>query len=165
MMQPMSDYFYGDAETKDQEHLNLHSIALDDAEASFPAPEEVRSTTTSRNRFPVSYKPKAKTRYFWIASIVALLMVVIMVPAIVVRGGKKDSAIVPAKVADPPPRPRPSLESVVDYFEKEGISEASLLKDVNSPQFKAAQWLANEDTANIVVPPHETKVRIGPCRM
>jgi hypothetical protein len=161
MMHPMAveDYFYGDSsEGHDTEHLNLHSVALDDAEVSFPLPEEVRSASTSCSPFVVS--KRRKFRYQWVACVVALMMAVITIPAIFVikRSSVSEDTSPVSEAQLEAPRPRPSFESVVDYIGKEGISDASLLLDESTPHFKAALWLAVEDPANIPVPPFETKV-------
>jgi hypothetical protein len=161
MMHPMAveDYFYGDySEGHDTEHLNLQSVALDDAEVSFPLPEEVRSASTSRSPFVVS--KRRKSRYQWVACAVALMTAVITIPAIFIikrSSASKENSPVPETQSEAP-RPRPDFGSVVDYIVKEGISEASLLSDESTPQSKAAHWLATEDPANIPVPPFETKV-------
>jgi hypothetical protein len=161
MMHPMAvdDYFYGDSsEGHDTEHLNLHSVALDDADVSFPLPEEVRSSSTSRSPFVVSKRRKSRCQ--WAACVVALMMAVITIPAIFIikRSSASNENSPVSERQSEVPRPRPSFGSVVDYIIKEGISESSLLSDESTPQFKAAHWLAMEDPANIPVPPFETKV-------
>lgn len=151
-------------------------IEIEGAEASFPAPEELRSSWTSRNRGSISsLRPLAdgatttKRKKWWLCVGVgtALLILLIIVPSVVVSNKNKSSrsninAIADASNADKNEierekeaaknRPRPSLESVIAYVVEEQVSDASRFSDTSTPQYQAARWMAETDEANLPVP-------------
>jgi hypothetical protein len=128
-------------------------------EASFPAAEEIRSSSTSRNRSSIwpgastgTMYNKKKKRYLWTILIaLPLVVLLIIVPAVVVSNNKKSSSSDKSNV-EAQSRPRPAYDDVVNFIVTNQISSESAFDDSASPQSQAATWLSQTDGANLPVP-------------
>jgi hypothetical protein len=110
--------------------------------ASFPAPEEVRASHTSRVKPDEATKAK-KGRSLVLVSWVVLVVLAIAVPSIII-GRKSTSSHVGV---------------VSKYFVDQGVSESSAFDDESSPQYLAALWLASQDGAKLPLPSDTRGVR------
>lgn len=159
----MTDYFYGERSDsrEDIEQLNnMHSVALDDAEVSFPLSEEVRSypevaTRSSNNFRPAILHLTRKRRNVWIVTALVGVILVVMIPAIIVSKRNRSerdtsNSFISDMVSESPPRP--PIAAVIEYFLTESVTDASFFQDITSPQYKAARWLSEEDPANLSIP-------------
>jgi hypothetical protein len=128
-------------------------------EASFPAAEEIRSSSTSRNRSGIwpgastgTMHNKKKKRYLWTILIaLPLVVLLIIVPAVVVSNNKKSSSSDKSNV-DTQSRPRTAYDDVVNFVVTNQISSEGAFDDTASPQSQAAMWLSQTDGANLPVP-------------
>lgn len=150
------------------------SVNFNSGEASFPSPEELRVSSTSRKNSrniwpgaskngspnggsPVAAK-KSNRRCLWIAFIgFVFLVLIVIVPSIVVRNNKKEvsnSSEVDNGDDDDEPasRPRPYYNEIVDFIVSNRISSESDVDNSSSPQSRAIFWLMQDDPANVVVP-------------
>ena len=164
--------------------------ALDRAEASFPAPEELHDSRTSRSNIwnGVSSSQrndgitsstasternnnKKACRLYTLLAAVMVLVFLVITPAVVVSKNKnKESSVQESDTNDTPSttgtgtttgtgssapaqdRSRPTFDEISKYIVDQGISTASDLNGPETPQYQAAMWLTQNDTANITVP-------------
>lgn len=146
------------------------SSAFESAEASFPTPEELRSSRTSRSSRGIwtgASSPKSDAasssslttmnnkkrlcRLYTLLIAVVVLIFFVIIPAVVVS--KNNSKEVAEAETSSQDRPRPTYEEVVAYIVARGISTESDVLTPETPQNKAALWLARDDPANIPLPP------------
>ena len=137
---------------------------LESAEASFPAPEELRNSHTSRSSRSI-WKGASSSRnggtvtsttltdrknnknvcrlYALLAAVVVLVFFVI-IPAVVVSKNKNNKSL--------QDRPRPTFDEIAEYIIDQGISTVSDVWGPETPQYQAAMWLMQDDPANVPVP-------------
>ena len=125
-------------------------VELDDVGVSLPDPEELRTTVSPRrsssrrsvtqNISSSSNNKKLSLKWVWIGSFLALLLLVVVIPAVVLSRGSED------------PRARPQVQDVIQYLINQDVSSAEAFATEDSPQTKAAKWLAEDDPASIPVP-------------
>lgn len=148
---------------------------LESAETSFPSPEELRSSRTSRNGSSIwkgasspknngsitattdrNNKKKSWRLYAILIAIVALVFLII-VPAVVVSNNNKEeknqaSASDSASDEDAEDRPRPAFAEIIEFVIAQNVSSQIDVMTPDTPQYKAALWLMQDDPANIPVP-------------
>ena len=151
------------------------SADLDEAGASLPLPEEVRTSmgggSTRRlgrngSNSPVSLK------WVYLGAALSLIVLVIVVPIVSFRpaatknnslsefagggigenNGYNSYTIPRGPDPEAARRPRPLLQNVVQFLIDNSVSTPEDLHLDGSPQNLAAAWLAEEDPANLVVP-------------
>ena len=141
---------------------------VESGEASFPAPEELRSSRTSRSNRSIwkgssSPKNSATTtnkscRLYAVLVAVVVLVFIVIIPAVVVSNknekAEKASALNEDEDQDDDAenRPRPTFDEIVNFIVKEGISTDADISTSDTPQYKAAMWLMRDDPANVPVP-------------
>lgn len=137
--------------TTDADRKAVFAMEMEGGEASFPAPEEMRSGSTSRssNSRRNSYGTSLRTwesKKWTIAGMAALVLVVLVTTLSVTsrRNRTRSSA------AQESPQNR--LDSTIAYLVQEQVSDESRFNDPSSAQYLAAKWIAQNDSANLAVP-------------
>ena len=139
---------------------------LDEAGASLPLPEEIRTSIGGGStRHNGSSAGAVSLKWVYLGAAISLIVLVIVIPIVSFRpssssndalsggdGAPSDYTI--SRGPDPGAslRPRPALQDVIQYLLDNGVSSQQDLQTQGSPQNKAAIWLAEEDPANLVVP-------------
>lgn len=140
---------------------------VESGEASFPAPEELRSSRTSRSNRSIwkgssSPKNSATTtkkpcRLYALLVAIVVLVCIVIIPAVVVSNKNQKTKEASAlndvdEDEDAENRPRPTLSDIVNYIVNQGISTETDILTADTPQYKAAMWLMRDDPANVPVP-------------
>lgn len=122
---------------------------------SYSGHEDLYAANSNNNNNNNPNSGAAKRRKLKIAAVVAVVLVVLgVVAGVVAGGGGGGSAPAAAQphdlenqdtLADHPPR----LQQVIDFLISEGWTPAEVLKNETSPQFRAAQWLADYDDKDV----------------
>jgi hypothetical protein len=105
-------------------------LKVEEGEASFPAPEEIRSSDTSRAE---GDKSKRRSRCLWIAFGFMLFILVVVVPSVGVRRRNR--------------KVRMQMQKVAEYFVSEGVSNQSSFDDPEAPHNFAVWWLVSNGAA------------------
>lgn len=150
------------------------TMTIENAEASFPSPEEIRTSSTSRTNqksmssssiWPGSpnsssmtseqadkdtgkrfNRPRCRCVLFII--VMAVLVFFIIIPAIVVNNKNQNIASDNAATDEQ----RPSFDDIVDFIIGNRISYEMDVYGTTTPQSQAIVWLMRDDPANIPVP-------------
>lgn len=160
---------------RDDDYDDYESPSIvENASASFPSPEELRSSRTSRSGSSIwkgasspkngsitattdrNNKKKSWRLYAILIAIVVLVFLVI-VPAVVVSNNNKEEknqASASDENADDnaEDRPRPTFAEIIEFVIAQNISSEIDVLTPDTPQYKAALWLMQDDPANIAVP-------------
>ena len=135
-----TDTVSGDAFATDSSELPIDR-ANEDFSSSLPSAEEVRTTIQ-----PVA---KTKSRTCLYCSVVLALLLALSIGLGV--GLSEDTGLL-NKIIDDTKERKSTFEQVVIYVTEQGISGTSAIETPNSPQSKAALWMAQDDQLNLRVP-------------
>ena len=152
-----------------------NKMIIDNAEASFPSPEEMRTSSTSRNNSKKhiwsgrkssnaltsdhtdqSNSKRSKRRICIALVVVALLVLFVIVPAMVASSKNKsvpfDNTYDNNIDATGNDVPRPNYGDIADFIVGNQISSEANIATAGTPQAQAILWLMRDDPANIPVP-------------
>jgi hypothetical protein len=122
----------------------LQMIELGDASTSFPAPEEIRTEVpVYSKRFP------SRRCGLYLGFAIALFALIFIPTFVTVSNKNKDS--MNNSLAEPAQR-LANIESVIRYMIEQGVSREHAFSSTETPQYRAAMWLAEVDGANLSVP-------------
>ena len=140
-------------------------VNLESAEASFPSPEEIRTSSTSRsNGHPaiwsggspgrhgdaqqkdseraIKSSTRSHRRMITVFVVMALIVLLVIIPATVVSRNNQNAASANT----------PYYDDIVNFLVDNQISSVPDMNDPNSPQARAIEWLTEQDPANVPVP-------------
>jgi hypothetical protein len=132
---------------------------VDSGEALFPSVEELRvsnagmspggsRTSIWRGSSSLPTNAKKKNWCLWTMLIVIpLIVLLVIVPAVVISQNNKNEASAATTL------PPPTYDELVTFLVENQVSSQSAFFDPESPQSKAARWLAEEDGARLPLPP------------
>lgn len=127
---------------------STNGSTLDYGEASLPAVEEARASVHLKGNERSNYtKVTTKLLYGGIALFFLVLVVVLPVTIVTVRKNNSSSSSSSASAVR-----QSSVDAVTAYMVAQKVSDPSTFQDTQSAQYKAAQWLAETDGANLPVP-------------
>lgn len=130
----------------------------------------MRSSFTSRNRLGAG---ASKKRTRWkiggvVVSMIVLIFIVLLATLVSSKNKNSDANSSPSKANTSSGSSssitfanRPSVESVTAYLVEHDVTDQVTFDDMESPQYKAAQWLAEKDGAHLQLPTltiHATEV-------
>ena len=139
-------------------------VNLESAEASFPSPEEIRTSSTSRsNGHPAIWSggspgrhsdaqqmdseraikgTRSHRRMITVFVVMALIVLLVIVPAAVVSRNNQNADSANS----------PYYDDIVNFLVDNQVSSVPDMNDPNSPQARAIEWLTEQDPANVPVP-------------
>jgi hypothetical protein len=155
MMNAPTDAYDNGTVTSDDDMMMNIPVESPDMGASLPTTEEMRSTVSP-------YRSGKQGRYIKLIVAAVVLLAVVISIAVGVSGGGTDSSSVSgggndssngSSASNVAPAPRQAnVEDIIAYLADRGVSDLTALSTAETPQRRAAFWLAETDGANLAVP-------------
>jgi Leucine-rich repeat (LRR) protein len=115
-----------------------------DVSSSLPHPEEIKGSVASARSGDSESICRGRRMCIALATTFVILLMVILPLTITDNQRSNNRSSKPLRNA--------KFSDVVDYLATSGVSEANALATNSTPQYKAAQWIAEKDGANMPVP-------------